>query len=76
MKKESVTSKEEDFKPVDLQKLSKMAEQFPADYARKLEVHLMSHETHIGKIGKDNDKLTQENNLLKEELEQNKFLIQ
>ena len=53
-----------------------MAEQFPQDYAKKLEVHLMSHETHIGKISKENDKLTQENNLQKEELEQNKFLIQ
>ena len=69
-------SKDEDFEPVDLEKLSKMAEKFPADYASKLEVHLMQHEQYINKIKSENDKLTQENNLVKEELEQNKFLVQ
>lgn len=78
-RKESVNtaqSKEDDYKPVELGKLSKMAEQFPRDYASKLEVHLMQAEQYIEKTNIDNRNLTHENNLLKEELEQNKFLVQ
>lgn len=44
VKKESVDtvhSGDEVFQPVDLEKLSKMAANFPKDYASKLEVHLM-----------------------------------
>ena len=52
-----------------------MAAKFPRDYASKLEVHVLQHEHYIAKVKKDNDKLTIENNLLKEELEQNKFLV-
>ena len=77
-KKESVETagSNDDWMPVDFDSLQKMAAKFPADYASKLEVHLMQHEHYIGKVKKDNDKLTLENNLLKEEVEQNKFLVQ
>ena len=70
-KKESVETvgDNEEYMPVDLDSLKKMAAKFPRDYASKLEVHLMSHEHYIGKIKKENDKLTSENNLLKEEVE-------
>ena len=76
VRKESDNRKEEpDFKPVNLESLSKMAEKFPADYVNKLEVHILQHEHYIGQLRTENDKLTQENNLIKEEVQQNKFLV-
>jgi len=76
-KQESANTVETDeYQPVDLDSLQKMAAKFPRDYANKLEVHVLQHEHYIDRIRKDNDKLTIENNLVKEELEQNKFLVQ
>ena len=61
---------------MDFKSLKKIAEKFPRDYADKLEISVLQHEDYIKKLRKENDKLTSENNMVKEELEQNKYLVQ
>ena len=59
----------DDWKPVNIKSLKRIAENFPREYADKLEINLLVHENHIKKLNKENDKLITENNLIKEELE-------
>lgn len=62
--------------PEDLEKLSKMATKFPEVYATKLEAYLMQQKLYIGQLKNENEKLTSETNLLKEDAEQRKYYVQ
>ena len=54
LQRRGIKFEEEDFKKLDLEKLSKMKEKFPDDYMDKLEVALMQHEQYITTVSKEN----------------------
>ena len=71
-----VTRDDDDILPADFEKISQLASKFPEIYASRLEAYLMQQKLCISRLRKDNESYIQENNLLKEETQQNKFLIQ